>query len=200
MRRYLIEQALFMKNDLLSYLNNQFLVAMPQLECSEFSNSLVYIISHNTEGAMGIIVNKEKPFHLADILEQLRPDTLFPATNLMTPIYHGGPIDTERGFVLHSKDNVFQNTINLPDIQLTSSQDVLIDIAEKKGPENYLIALGYAGWGAGQLEQEIIENTWLTCPFNADIIFKVAAEQRVDAALEQLGVNFSSLSRHAGHA
>lgn len=189
-----------MKNDPLSYLNNQFLVAMPQLECSEFSNSLVYIISHNAEGAMGIIVNREKPFHLADILEQLRPDTLFPVQNLMTPIYHGGPIDTERGFVLHSKDETFQNTVDLPDIQLTSSQDVLIDIAEKKGPENYLIALGYAGWGAGQLEQEILDNAWLTCPFRSDIIFKVSPALRVDAALQQLGVSFSSISRQAGHA
>lgn len=184
----------------MSYLNNQFLVAMPQLECPEFSNALVYIVTHNAEGAMGIIVNQEKSFHLSDILEQLKPDTLFPAQNLMSPIHHGGPIDTERGFVLHSKDDTFQTTVNLPNIQLTSSQDILINIAEKKGPKDYLIALGYAGWGAGQLEQEILDNSWLTCPFDSNIIFNVTAEQRVDAALKQLGISFSSLSRHAGHA
>lgn len=182
------------------YLNNQFLIAMPQLDGTEFSRTLIYLVSHNAEGAMGIVVNQQRSFHLVDVLEQLKPETLFPTDNLMTTIYDGGPVEQERGFVLHSKDKHFEGTIELPDINITSSQDILFSIAEKQGPSDYLIALGYAGWGAGQLEREILDNAWLTCPFKSEILFDVPCEQRLDLALGQFGIQFSSLSFHIGHA
>lgn len=189
-----------MKSGHSTYLDNQFLIAMPQLEGSEFARALIYLVNHNAEGAMGIVVNQQRSFHLVDVLEQLKPETLFPAENLMTPIYSGGPVEQERGFVLHSKDASFEGTIDLPEISITSSQDVLFNIAEKKGPKQYLIALGYAGWGPGQLEKEMLENSWLTCPFRSDVLFDVPSEQRLDVALGQLGIHFSSLSFQAGHA
>jgi len=182
------------------YFENQFLIAMPQLDGSEFARSLIYLVSHNAEGAMGIIVNQQKSLHLVDVLEQLKPDILFPADHLMTPIYHGGPVEQERGFVLHPKGKQFEGTIDLAEINITSSQDILFSIADKKGPQKSLIALGYAGWGAGQLEQEMLDNAWLTCPFQPDILFETPVEQRLDVALGQLGVHFSSLSLQVGHA
>lgn len=183
------------------YLSNQFLVAMPHLDSSEFSGSLIYLISHSAEGAMGLVVNQVKSLHLVDVLEQLKPDTLFPTEKLMTPIYTGGPVEPERGFVLHPKSNHrFEGTVDLSDLYITSSQDILFSIAEDKNPEKCLIALGYAGWGAGQLEQELLDNSWLTCPFHSDILFETPVEQRVDVALSQLGINLSSLSSQVGHA
>lgn len=182
------------------YLDNQFLVAMPQLDGSEFNRSLIYLINHNAEGAMGLIVNQPKNLHLSDVLEQLKPDDLFPTEHLMMPIYHGGPVEQERGFVLHPKGSQFEGTVELAEINITSSQDILFSIADNTGPHKSLIALGYAGWGAGQLEQEILDNAWLSCPFRADILFEMPVEQRLEAALGQLGVNFSSLSLQVGHA
>ena len=185
----------------LKYLNNQFLVAMPQLMGSEFEQALIYVLTHDSTGAMGLIVNKPKvSFHLHDVLDQIKPDQLFPAKNLMLPIYRGGPVDPERGFVLHSKDANFAGTVDLGDISLTSAQDVLFSIAEQDKPKKVFVALGYAGWGAGQLEQEIVDNAWLTCPFKADIIFAKAPEERLNCALEQLGIQQSSLSFQKGHA
>lgn len=189
-----------MKNGHSAYLNNQFLIAMPQLEGTEFSRALIYLVSHNAEGAMGIVVNQQQSFHLVDVLEQLKPDTLFPAENLMTPIYCGGPVEQERGFVLHTKEVRYEGSVELTEINITSSQEVLFNIAEKQGPNNYLIALGYAGWGAGQLEREMLDNAWLTCPFRSDILFDIPYEQRLDVTLGQLGIHFSSLSFQAGHA
>ncbi len=189
-----------MKESYSHYLTNQFLIAMPQLEGSEFARSLIYLVSHNEDGAMGLIVNQHKSLHLVDVLEQLKPETLFPADKLMTPIYHGGPVEQERGFVLHPKDKKFEGTIELPEINITSSQDILFSIAENKGPQQSLIVLGYAGWGAGQLEKELLDNSWLTCPFRSDIVFDIPAEQRLDVALGQLGIHFSSLSLQVGHA
>lgn len=185
----------------LKCLNNQFLVAMPQLMGSEFEQALIYILTHDSSGAMGLIVNKPKSsFHLHDVLEQIKPDQLFPAKNLMLPIYRGGPVDPERGFVLHSKDTEFSGTVDLGDIHLTSAQDVLFSIAEQDKPKKALVALGYAGWGAGQLEQEIVDNAWLTCPFDADIIFEKEPEERLNCALDLLGIQSGSLSFQKGHA
>lgn len=183
------------------YLNNQFLVAMPQLMGTEFEQALIYILTHDSAGAMGLVINKPKAsFHLHDVLEQIKPDQLFPAKNLMLPIYMGGPVEPERGFVLHSKDAEFSGTVDLGDINLTSSQDILFSIAEHDKPKKTLVALGYAGWGGGQLEQEIMDNAWLTCPSNMDIIFEKAPEERLTCALDQLGIQLGSLSFQKGHA
>ena len=154
----------------------------------------------NANGAMGLVVNRPQELNLADILEQLRPDEEPPASTLQVPIYQGGPVQTDRGYVLHSSECSFQATVALEGLSLTTSQDVLLAIAAGVGPKQSLITLGYAGWEAGQLEAELADNAWLNCPFDPDILFCMASEQRLGAAASTLGINLSLLTSQAGHA
>ena len=183
-----------------SYLKHQFLIAMPHMADPNFAQTLTYIVEHNANGAMGLVVNRPQELNLADILEQLRPDDEAPASTLQIPIYQGGPVQTDRGFVLHTPERSFQATIELDGLSLSTSQDVLFAIAEGNGPKQSLITLGYAGWEAGQLEAELADNAWLNCPFDAEIIFGLASEQRLEAAAALLGINLSLLTSQAGHA
>ncbi|MNZ97155.1 hypothetical protein D3C78_1163800 [compost metagenome] len=149
---------------------------------------------------MGLVVNRPQELNLADILEQLRPDVEAPASCLQIPIYIGGPVQNDRGFVLHTSDKAYQATIGLEGLSLSTSQDVLFAIADGVGPKQSLITLGYAGWEAGQLEAELADNAWLNCPFDPEIIFGMACEQRLEAAAASLGINLSLLTSQAGHA
>lgn len=183
-----------------SYLKNHFLIAMPHMADPNFAQTVTFLIEHNAEGAMGLVINRPSGLSLADVLEQLRPDSLPPAICQSLPIFSGGPVQTERGFVLHPAGMQFQATMELGEVALSTSQDVLFAIADGHGPEKYVIALGYAGWEAGQLEQELISNTWLTCPADSQILFDTPFDQRLAAAAARLGVNLSLLTSQAGHA
>lgn len=189
-----------MKNFTPTYLKHQFLIAMPHMADPHFAQSLIYIVDHSAEGAMGLVINHPQTLNLADILEQLRPDIEPPLLCRHVPVFSGGPVQTDRGFVLHPSGSTFQATVELDGLALSTSQDVLFAIADGFGPPKSLIVLGYAGWGAGQLEKELAENVWLTCPFSSHILFETASDQRLAAAAAHLGINLSLLSSQAGHA
>lgn len=189
-----------MKNVSPSYLKHHFLIAMPHMADPNFAHTLTYIVEHNANGAMGLVVNRPQDLNLADILEQLRPEIEPPALCQHVPIFTGGPVQTDRGFVLHPSGPTFQATVELEGVSLSTSQDVLFAIADGVGPAQSLIALGYAGWEAGQLEAELADNAWLTCPFDADILFNTTSELRLEAAARHLGVNLALLTSQAGHA
>ncbi|MBT2340179.1 MULTISPECIES: YqgE/AlgH family protein [Pseudomonas] len=189
-----------MKNVSPTYLKHQFLIAMPHMADPNFAHTLTYIVEHTANGAMGLVVNRPQELNLADILEQLRPDVEPPVLCQHVPIFIGGPVQTDRGFVLHPSGPTYQATVDLNGVSLSTSQDVLFAIADGVGPAKSLIALGYAGWEAGQLEAELADNAWLTCPFDADILFNTSSELRLDAAASRLGVNLSLLTSQAGHA
>lgn len=189
-----------MKNTRFHSLKHHFLIAMPHMADTHFAQTVTYLIDHNENGAMGLVINKPSGLNLADVLEQLRPEQEPPALCRSLPIFTGGPVQTDRGFVLHPSGVHFQATLELGELGLSTSQDVLFAIADGSGPDHYLITLGYAGWDAGQLEAELIDNAWLTCPADADILFDLPYDQRLDAAAARLGVNLSLLTSQAGHA
>ncbi|MEE1924236.1 YqgE/AlgH family protein [Pseudomonas sp. 148P] len=189
-----------MKNFSPSYLKHQFLIAMPHMADPNFAQTLTYIVEHNANGAMGLVINRPQELNLADILEQLRPEEEPSPSSLNVPIYVGGPVQTDRGFVLHTNEKSYQATIQLDDLALSTSQDVLFAIANGSGPRQSLITLGYAGWEAGQLEAELADNAWLNCPFDPEILFGMATELRLDAAAARLGINLHLLTSQAGHA
>ncbi len=183
-----------------SYLTNRFLIAMPQLADPNFSHSVAYIFSHNADGAMGIVINKPLELELGEILSQME---LGPCTEELgrQSIYHGGPVHVDRGFVLHRPGALWQSSIQVcEDIEVTTSRDILEAIADGEGPEQTLVALGYAGWGAGQLEQELKENAWLSSPASTDIIFNIPDQHRWAAAAALLGIRLENLSTDIGHA
>ncbi|WP_432697257.1 YqgE/AlgH family protein [Marinobacterium sp. YM272] len=182
-------------------LRNQFLLSMPHLDDPHFAQTLTYICEHGDYGAMGLVINRSTGLNLPDLLSHL---DLPPCSPTLTPhpIYDGGPVHQDRGFVLHGRcDDSWLNTQDItPEISVTSSMDILEAIASGQGPEDFLITLGYAGWGPGQLEEELSNNLWLSCPFNFDIMFRMPAEERLNAAASMLGINLNLLTAHAGHA
>lgn len=189
-----------MKDAAFTSLKNQFLIAMPQMADPNFAQTVTYIVDHNEQGAMGLVINKPNGLNLADVLEQLRPDLEADAICRSLPIFSGGPVQTDRGFVLHPSGQRFQATLEIGELALSTSQDVLLAIAAGTGPDKYLITLGYAGWDAGQLEAELLDNTWLTCPAQHSILFDLPFDQRLNAAAQSLGINLSLLSTQVGHA
>lgn len=189
-----------MKNVSPSYFKHQFLIAMPHMHDQNFAQTLTYIVEHNANGAMGLVINRPQSLSLADILEQLRPEIPAPVRCQHIPILTGGPVQTDRGFVLHPSGPIFQATVELGGISLSTSQDVLFSIADGYGPDQNVITLGYAGWDAGQLEAEMAANAWLNCPFDPAILFDVDSDQRLNAAAARLGVNLNLLTSQAGHA
>jgi putative transcriptional regulator len=183
-----------------SYLKHHFLIAMPHMADPNFAQTVTYLVEHNEQGAMGLVINRPNGLNLADVLEQLRPEETPPAICQSLPIFAGGPVQTDRGFVLHPSGQSFQATLELGELALSTSQDALFAIADGSGPAKHLITLGYAGWEAGQLEAELTDNAWLTCPADATILFDTPAEQRLSAAAARLGINLSLLTAQAGHA
>lgn len=180
-------------------LTDHFLIAMPALEDPYFSNALVYVCEHNENGALGIIVNRPIDLNLAGLFDKI--DIKLEADALADlPVYFGGPVQTDRGFVLHPSGHSFQATLELGELALSTSQDALFAIADGNGPARHLITLGYAGWEAGQLETELAENAWLTCPADSAILFDTPFDQRLSAAAARLGINLSLLTAQAGHA
>lgn len=182
------------------YLKHHFLIAMPHMADPNFAQTVIYLVEHNQHGAMGLVINRSSGLNLADVLEQLRPGAEPDERCQQVPIYAGGPVHTDRGFVLHPRGWSYQATLELGELALSTSQDVLLAIADGSGPQRHLIALGYAGWEAGQLEAELIDNAWLTCPADPAVLFDVAIDQRQQRAAAALGIDLSLLSSQAGHA
>ncbi|NIZ12455.1 YqgE/AlgH family protein [Phaeobacter sp. HF9A] len=182
-------------------LTGKLLIAMPGIGDPRFDNSVVFLCSHGDEGAMGLIINKLAPgVLLRTLFDQLDIKTKPKAGRV--PVHFGGPVETQRGFVLHSDDYVSSvNSLAVkPGFSMTATLDVLEDIAEGRGPEQFLVMLGYAGWGAGQLEEEIAQNGWLTADAEPETIFSNPAEEQWEAALASLGVTPLNLSMDAGRA
>ena len=181
-------------------LTNHFLIAMPQLADPNFFHSVAYICGHNDEGAMGIVVNRPLDMYLGEILDHM--DINSSRSNAREQeVFIGGPVEPQHGFVLHQPRKNWKSTLFISDeIALTTSSDILEDIANNDGPARSLVALGYAGWGAGQLEQEMAENAWLSVPADANIIFELPYEKRWQAAASLLGVDLTLLSESVGHA
>lgn len=184
-----------------AYLTDQFLIAMPALQDGPFGRSVSYVCRHNAEGAMALVINRAAGFALGEVLEELGMPTQ-DAAIAATPVLIGGPVQPERGFVLHGDDGRdWDASLALrPGLRLTTSRDVLAAIAAGTPPRPWLFALGYAGWGAGQLERELLDNAWLTGPADPAICFELPVEQRLQAAAGALGVDLSRLSGYAGHA
>ncbi|MFG6515965.1 YqgE/AlgH family protein [Sulfitobacter sp. 1A13496] len=182
-------------------LTGKLLVAMPGMGDPRFAHSVIYLSAHSEQGAMGLIVNKPAPeLRLSDVLDQLVEDTPPQAKSLA--VHFGGPVETGRGFVLHSDEyRSAIETLRVGDgIALTTTRDILEDIATGKGPERAQLMLGYAGWGAGQLEGEIAQNGWLTCEASPEVIFDLPDPEKWGAALKTLGIDPLGLSASAGHA
>jgi putative transcriptional regulator len=181
-------------------LSNQFLIAMPAMADPFFAKSLVFVCEHTEHGALGIIVNRPLDMTLAKLFEKVDLP-LEQAEFQHRPVYFGGPVQTDRGFVLHRPLGGFQSTLRIHDeLGLTSSRDVLQKISSDGDPNDILVTLGYAGWSAGQLENEIAQNAWLTAPADEAIMFDLPPESRMPAAMQGLGISFTHLADTAGHA
>lgn len=181
------------------FLSNHFLIAMPGLADPNFFHTVTFICEHDADGAMGIVINRPLDLRLADILTHM--DIEATPENGQRPIFQGGPVQTERGFVVHAPLGEWEATLKVSDeIGVTASQDVLAAIAAGRGPKRALIALGYAGWGAGQLEREMAENAWLSGPATSEVLFDTPVEKRWAAAAALLGVDMNLLSSDTGHA
>jgi putative transcriptional regulator len=181
-------------------LTQHFLIAMPNMADPYFSRSLTYICEHNDQGALGLVVNRPIDMTLQALFERLSlriGDREFADA----PVYFGGPVQTDRGFVLHAPAGSWQATLRVGQaIGLTTSKDILEAVGRGEGPQRMLVTLGYAGWSPGQLEHEIAQNAWLTVEANDAIIFETPAEERLPAAMELLGLDFATLQDEAGHA
>ncbi|MBP8148835.1 MAG: YqgE/AlgH family protein [Limnohabitans sp.] len=198
-------------------LKHHFLIAMPGLEDETFARSVIYLCEHSARGAMGLIINKPSDISMRLLFDKvelpLRREDL-----MQNPVGHGGPVQTERGFVLHDplrplvhdplcmdkpeqEGSAYASTLTVPGgLEMTTSRDVLEALSSGAGPRRVLVTLGYSSWGEGQLESELGENTWLTVPASADVIFDVPMAERYDRALDLLGLKSWMLSPDAGHA
>jgi len=181
-------------------LTHHFLIAMPNMVDPNFARSLTYICEHNEQGALGLVVNRPIDMTLGGLFEQV--DIALEDRRLSDlPVYFGGPVQVDRGFVLHRPAGPWQSTLPVrDDVALTTSKDILEAVAQGKGPEQIFVSLGYAGWGAGQLEQELGQNAWLTVAADIDVVFNIPPEQRFQAAIDLLGIDLSRLSDDVGHA
>ena len=179
---------------------DHFLIAMPSMLDPNFSRGVTFVCQHTRDGAMGILVNRRSDLLLSDVLAQMKLKTAIDAV-ARAPVYIGGPVQPERGFVRHSRGGDWDSSFDISDqLSVTTSRDILAAIAEGQGPANALVALGYAGWTAGQLDQEILDNAWLTAKADPALIFGTPCEQRWSAAARLVGVDPSQLSDYAGHA
>lgn len=181
-------------------LRDYFLLAMPQLADGNFSEALIYVCDHSRDGAMGLVINRPMDVPLGTVFEQLQISSSAALNN--QPLLCGGPVSAERGFVLHTGSaQHWESTMAVsPKVSLTTSRDIIADMAAGNGPSNTLVVLGYAGWEAGQLEQEIADNAWLTVPADSDIIFHTPFAERNQAAAASIGVNLQNLSHTCGRA
>jgi putative transcriptional regulator len=199
-------------------LENQLLIAMPALGDPYFNKTVTYICEHNEEGAMGLIINLPVNITLSDLLKQIEPEEgdvtsevestaegitgVTDSTNSLEQlVLSGGPIAQQRGFVLHSSQTGWSSSLALSkELMITTSKDILLALGTEKAPEQFIVTLGYAGWGPGQLEQELQTNSWLTAPADSELLFNTPIEQRWKKATEKLGIDLAHLSSDIGHA
>lgn len=193
-----------------NFLSNQFLIAMPGMADPNFNSTVTLICEHNADGALGIVINRPMDMPLGTLVDQLplretdgdsaRPQEIDPHI-AARPILDGGPVSPERGFVLHMPHGDWESSLEISgQLALSLSLDVIDAISQGEGPESSLIALGYAGWDAGQLEAEMLHNAWLNVPASTDVIFDVPFADRWTAAAESAGIDLSRLSSDIGHA
>lgn len=183
-------------------LSRQFLLAMPGRVSGELANTVIYVCEHTEHGALGLVINRPTDLTVGDLLQRIDLKlSLEIGPVRKAPVFFGGPVQTDRGFVLHVPRRQYSSSIALgDDVALTTSRDVLQDVADGHGPEHMLVTLGYAGWGAGQLEDELARNAWLNVLSSNQILFDLPPDERYDAALAQLGIRASMLTGDAGHA
>ena len=181
-------------------LTHHFLIAMPAVQEGIFAGTLTYICEHNENGALGIVVNRPISLTLGEMFAQVNIPLQQPNLAKL-PVLFGGPVQTERGFVLHDTPGSWESTLRINErLALTTSKDILDAIGAGHGPRNMIVTLGYAGWDQGQMEHEITENIWLTVPASEHILFDLPPEERLPAAMALLGVDYASLVEGAGHA
>ena len=189
-------------NNLNNYLENQFLIAMPQLSGSYFENSVTYVWKHSEDGALGIVINKPLSASVTDIFDELNiVCDINKSVVAHKQLLEGGPVEKDKGFIIHDSDSYWDSSIAVvPGITVCTSKTILEDIANGTGPKNYLIALGCAGWGAGQLEEEINANAWLTVPAKPELIFSNDYSSKLNDATALLGVDLLQISPEIGHS
>lgn len=181
-------------------LTGHFLIAMPNMADPHFAKTLTYVCEHNEHGALGVVVNRPIDMTVQTLFEQVDIE-LQPKELGNQWVHFGGPVQMDRGFVLHQPVGEWQSTLAInSELGLTTSKDILEAVGQGEGPEKILITLGYAGWAPGQLEHELAQNAWLTVAASSVVIFDMPAEERLAAAMEMLGVDFATLSEEAGHA
>ncbi|CAM4304637.1 MULTISPECIES: YqgE/AlgH family protein [Vibrio] len=184
-------------------LTNHFLVAMPSMQDPHFKRSVIYICEHNEHGAMGIMINAPIDITVGGMLKQieLKSAHIQAGDSLKQPVHNGGPVSEDRGFILHQAKDKYQSSLVMTNgITMTTSKDILSVLGTEEEPTQYLVALGYSGWDAGQLESELAENSWLTIEADPDIIFSTPVQDRWASAVQSLGIEASQLSTQAGHA
>jgi putative transcriptional regulator len=183
-----------------SFLTGQFLIAMPAMGDPNFDHTVTFVCEHNEEGALGLVINRPTQMTIGEILEQMQLEAADEGV-AARPVLQGGPVQVDRGFVIHDSDASFASTLKVGDeIRVTTSRDILESMAKGTGPERAQVALGYAGWGAGQLDDEMAANAWLTVPARSDIIFEMPYERRWEAAARLLGIDIRAIGPEAGHA
>ena len=181
-------------------LTGHFLIAMPSLNDSFFNQAVTYICEHDEAGSFGLIINQQSEIHLKQVIKEMKIES-GSSYDEEQSIFIGGPVDQGRGFILHRPTGNWSSSLIVNDnVALTTSKDILQAIANNEGPDDCIVALGYAGWAAGQLEQEMADNTWLSCPADEQIIFNTPVEERWKAAAKLIGVDLSLMSNDAGHA
>jgi putative transcriptional regulator len=179
---------------------NHLLIAMPKLHDPSFERSVVYICEHSEHGAVGMIINRPLEFNLSFVFEQMNIAVSEPDSNSL-PLMFGGPVQPERGFVIHRPEGIWRSSLSLAgDITVTTSSDIIKAIASGDGPEDALVTLGYAGWTENQLEEEVRNNAWIVCPFDPSIIYDTPFDKRWEAAANSLGFDINFISSDEGHA
>lgn len=181
-------------------LANQLLIAMPSLNDTTFSKSVIYVCEHHIKGTIGLIINRPMEYPLGMVFDQLHIDPVRVENNRL-PLLFGGPLQPERGFVIHRPMGVWRSSLPLQEgVTVTTSNDIIRAIATDKGPSDVLVTLGYVGWQEDQLDQEVIGNSWLVCPYTPELLYDVPFEQRWDAAAKTIGVDMKQLISSEGHA
>lgn len=182
-------------------LQNHLLIATPSMEDSYFSRKVAYLFEHNEQGAMGIVVNQLAGMTLEELMNMTETSGAVDQFHSSNPVMMGGPVSRDRGFILHSTQVGWSSSLSIDsEIMITTSKDILEVIGNDNGPEDSIIALGYSGWSAGQLEKELESNSWLTVEADKDILFKVPTEDKWQAAIDKIGIDIWRLSPHVGHA
>lgn len=182
-------------------LQNQLLIAMPGMADKRFEHAVILVARHNSEGCFGVVINQPTETRLGDLFDHLKVSST--KNNHLTemPVLKGGPVQPEQGFVVHDSDRTWENTLTISDnLAVTASKDILTDIANDEGPENFVLTLGCASWSKGQIEAEILDNTWLSCPTEASIIFDMPYPLRWQNSSQSLGIDVRLMSDMSGHA